>query len=390
MDPAETDDALRLVLRRVASTLAETGAAFPIYCEATGPSGAPWVSIADGNWCAGYWIGLLWLAARHARSDHERQRFEQAARAHLPALAAQPSGHIFAGVNWHYAGFLGYDVTGDATLRQRAIAGADAMVALFDDQARQIPIGVYTTFPPNAASSAGPVDRRTIAAVDVIHTSIPILLRAHRETGDRTYLRVAEAHARRHVEWFQRADGSTGHLVAFDAATGAPRRRYSTLALSDEGCWSRGFGWHVAGLAACFVASGEDWIIEALNRSMVYYVAHAGANLVPAWDISISDSGAKRDASAAALVAYGLILLRTRMDERIAGLVDLGERVLASLLRTCMVRVETAANAGAVLHGCYRHPTNVATDAELIWSDFYVAATLDLLHGSRARGSHGQ
>jgi unsaturated chondroitin disaccharide hydrolase len=380
---AELEAALRLVLGRVARTLAETPSAFPIYCEATGPSDAPWVSIEDGNWCAGYWIGLLWLAAKHARSSADTQRFLLAAYNRLPALARQPTGHIFAGVNWFYAGFLGFDVTGDQTLRQRGIDGADAMLALYNESARQIPIGIYTTFPPNAASRIGPVDRRSIAAVDVIHTSIPILLRAHRETDEPAYRRVADSHARRHVELFVRPDGSTGHLVTFHAATCEPLRRHSTLAQSDDGCWSRGFGWHIAGLASCFVATGEDWIVEILNRSMAYYIAHAGTDLVPAWDLAIADPGAKRDSSAAALVAYGLTLLRTRPDSRTDGLVVLGERVLASLLSTCLVRDGTAANAGAILHGCYRHPPNVATDAELIWSDFYVAAALDLLKGSR-------
>lgn len=379
----EVDDALRTALGRVSRSLAETGDRFPLYCQATGPSDAAWVTTEDGNWCAGYWIGLLWLAAKHAATPQERRRFERAAYDHLPALIRQPADHIFASLNWNYAGLLGFDVTGDSDLKNRGLEAADMMLALYNERAQQIPIGIYTTAPPNAASRNGPVDRRAIAAVDVIHTSIPILLRAYSETGNPAYRRVAESHTRRHGKWFVRADGSTGHLATFDGTTGAPLRRYSTLAQSDDGCWSRGFGWHIAGLASCFVATGEDWIIETLNRSMAYYTAHAGSDLVPAWDLAITDPGAKRDASAAALVAYGLTLLRMRPDSQTDGLVALGERVLASLLRTCLVRDEAAANAGAVLHGCYRHPSGVATDAELIWSDFYVVATLDLLHASR-------
>ncbi len=31
---------------------------------------------------------------------------------------------------------------------------------------------------------------------------------------------------------------------------------------------------------------------------------------------------------------------------------------------------------GAILHGCYRYPSQTAVDNELIWSDFYTAIAL--------------
>jgi len=383
LGPAEARAALSLILARVARTLDELHGRFPLYCEATGLREARWVTTDDGNWCAGYWIGLLWLAAKHATSCAQRRRMVQAAYGHLPALKRQPTGHIFAGVNWYYAGFLGFDITGDAELRQCGLAGAEMMLALYDAAAQQIPIGIYTTAPPNAASKNGPVDRRHLAAVDVVHTSVPILLRAHGETGKTVYRDVAKDHVRRHCEWFVRTDGSTGHLVAFAPESGRPVRVYSTLARDDAGCWARGFGWHVAGMAHAYVDGGRPADIDILRRSMEYYRAHGGADLIPAWDLAIGDPSAARDASAAALIAYGLLLLRERPESQTNDLVALGENVLAALLRRCLVRDTAAPNAGAVLHGCYRHPTNIATDAELIWTDFYVAAALDQILAPR-------
>ena len=218
-------------------------------------------------------------------------------------------------------------------------------------------------------SRNGPVDRRSLAAVDVVHTSVPILLRAAAATGNPAYAEVARSHVRRHCELFVRTDGSTGHLVAFDPVTGSPQRAFSTLARSDAGCWSRGFGWHIAGMAAAYSHFAEAADLAIVRRSVEYYLTHAGPDLIPAWDLAIADPDAKRDASAAALVAYGLLSLRARPDAEANDLAAVGARIFKSLLHGCLVR-DRAANAGAVLHGCYRHPSGVATDAELIWTDF--------------------
>jgi unsaturated chondroitin disaccharide hydrolase len=371
-------EALQLSLTRVSRTLDETGQLFPLYCEPNSARPA-WVTTGDGNWCAGYWIGLLWLAAKHAPSDATRRRYLTAAYDHLPALRAQPAGHIFAGLNHYYAGFLGYDVTGDPELRKVGLSGADMMLELYHPEARQIPIGIYTTAPPNAQSTSGPVDRRNLAAVDVIHTSIPILLRAYTETNRKEYRDVAIAHAQRHIEWHIREDGSTSQLTEFDRATGQPQRSFSTLAHSDAGCWSRGLAWSIAGLSSVFASNGDAAALGAVQRSAGYYAAHAGADLVPAWDLALADPAAARDASAAAIAACGLVLLRGRPSAQTSALVALGQGILESLVRNYLVRDPSAPNVGGVLHGCYRHPQQVATDAELIWTDFYVTSALDML-----------
>jgi unsaturated chondroitin disaccharide hydrolase len=380
-------EALRLVLSRVARTLAETGERFPLFCEARGPSDAAWETTADGNWCAGYWIGLLWLAARHAPTP-DRQRFLDAAYGHLPALLAQPGGHLFAGLNHHYAGFLGYDVTGDPELLRLGLRGADMMLELYDATARQIPIGVYATAPQHDVRTARtPGDRTNIAAVDAIHTSLPILLRAYAETGRPAYLDVALAHLGRHLDWHIRDDGSTTQMTTFDPATGEPIETFSTLAATDDGCWSRGLGWNIAGLATLVARTGDGSALAALERSVGYYAARtAEGRRLPAWDLALEGPGVERDASAAAVIAYGLLGLGDRAGH--APLAALGRTVLDALLAGCLLRDPDAANAGAVLHGCYRRPKAIAVDAELIWSDFYVAAALDRMLGP-ARGFSG-
>ncbi|MEX1134574.1 MAG: hypothetical protein WED83_07010 [Acidimicrobiia bacterium] len=296
-------------------------------------------------------------------------------------MLAQPRSHLFAGLNHNYAGFLGFEVTGDAALTQVGLDGADAMRTLFDERAGQIPIGDYQTWPsfgPKLRSSM-PADRRNVAAVDAIHTSVPILWRAHELTQEPEYREIAEAHVARHIDWHIRKDGSTTQMTQFEIATGLPLETFNPLAASPDGCWSRGLAWNIAGLAEAYVHTQDSAVLETLRLSARYYRGKADPELIPSWDLALPRPHAYVDASAAAVTAYGLLLLKRQPDSGAGDLVSLGMRVLAALVDQCVVTDHDSGNAGAVLHGCYRVPGRVAVDSELIWSDFYLLAALDLL-----------
>jgi unsaturated chondroitin disaccharide hydrolase len=372
--------ALAAIFERVNVTLDAYAPRFPLYVENDGR----WYTTEDGNWCAGHWIGLLWLAAKRSTTAEAGRRFASTARTCIEALLAQPLTHLFAGMNHYYAGFLGFDVDGDNELRALGLRGADAMLRLYDPVARQIPIGRYSVAPPddNVSGRTSDWDRwdlEHMAAVDAIHTSVPILWRAYIETGERSYYDVAAAHTMRHIEWHMRADGSTTQLRRYDPRTGVPGAPFSTLANDEGGCWARGLAWSIAGLADAYVATGDANVLEAIRRSMSYYKANTSSDLIPTWDLTCRSAGTAYDSSAAAIVAYGLLRLGRRRDEATVGLESDGTRILSTLLADCLVSDEQAANHGAVLHGCYRHPQQVAIDTELIWTDFYTAAALDLI-----------
>lgn len=371
--------ALALMLDRVDATLDACAASFPLYVDDDGR----WFTTPDGNWCAGHWIGLLWLAAKRAQDADTRHRLTTAARMHIDSFATQPLAHIFAGMNHYYAGFLGFDVDGDAELRRLGFRGAGAMLRLYDPLARQIPVGRYAVAPIGEASAENSEweerDLEHLAAVDVIHTSVSILWRAHAESGEAAYYDTAVAHVQRHLEWHVRADGSTTQLRPYDAESGAPDEPLNLLATNQDGCWSRGLAWHIAGLAEAYVATGNPEWLDVLERSTTYYLSKTQSDLVPAWDTTCTSPDAPRDSSAAAITAYGLIKLGVRGDPATGALQQVGARILDSLVTSYLVREDEAIDRGGILHGCYRHPYGLAIDNELIWTDFYTAAALDLM-----------
>lgn len=136
---------------------------------------------------------------------------------------------MFAGMNYRYAGFRGYDVVGDRELFGSGLMGADAMVPLHHPKARMIPIGDYTIEGPEEEfeMNEGTDDRSSrssIAAVDMIYTSVPVLWRAYRETGDPMFRDVAVSHCDRHLDWTIREDGrrcDRGHPRTLEILTPA-------------------------------------------------------------------------------------------------------------------------------------------------------------------------
>ena len=371
------------LVSRIDTVVTETGERFPYVVDDDGT----WDTTADGNWCGGHWIGLLWFARSVAANlDDDRfdaDRFDAAARSHTETLIEyMPRDSMFCGLNFYIAGFRGYDYTGDRRLFGLGLSGADAMCDLYDEKARQIPLGRLAIKGPEQfrgpESDHGPSGDR-IGAVDNIYTALPVLWRAFIETTDPQFRDTAISHADRHLDWYLRADGRTWHHAVFDRDDGSLERQYNELAAGQDGCWARGQGWSVAGLARTYAETRSDRFLEALQRTVDYYRRKSPANDVPFWDLEVvADDETPRDTSAAALVAYGLVLLPE--TEATVALRTYGQEILETLITTYLVTDPKADAYGAVTHGCFNKPGEYATDTELIWTNYYVARAVEHLY----------
>ncbi|NGM70499.1 hypothetical protein G6M89_16065 [Natronolimnobius sp. AArcel1] len=371
--PIDTDEVLTALTARIGTTLEQTGSEFPYVAD---PATELWETTSDGNWCGGHWVHALWLAYDHTGEE----RFADAAREHTDIVVdsmVRPS--MFCGMNFHYAGFRAYDITGEDRYRDLGIEGADEMVSYYHHGARQIALGTLEIDGPSSEfrgpeSDEGP-SGDSLGAVDAIYTSLPVLWRAYRETGDPIYRDTAISHADRHLDWYIREDGSTWHHAEFDLETGELRRQYNELAYSDETCWARGQGWCIAGLARAYEETGAERYLDALEHTTAYYRDHVPDDLVPFWDFEHPDRpNIPRDTSCAVLTAYGL----TRLSEtpETADLRSFGEDVLESLSQNYLTPVDAddERHPGIVLEGCFNGPSGYADRHELVWSLYYMTS----------------
>lgn len=385
MKPLRSDEfdvysALNAVTTRVRTTVDKVDDGFPYYAD---PQTGNWTTTVNGNWCGGHWIGLLEIAAEYAEDDVDREQFRQLAADHTETMVKSISREsMFCGMNFHYAGFRGYDLSGDRSRFGIGLAGADAMVDYYNEKARHIPLGVLDIKGPEQFrgpdSHDGPRGDR-VGAVDNIYTALPVLWRAYSETGDHRFRDVAVSHADRHLDWFIRDDGSVWHHAVFDRETGELERQYNELAYSNDTCWARGQGWNIAGLSRAYEETGAKRYRSALERCVEYYRTHTPADLIPYWDfVAPQSEDSPRDTSAAMLVAYGL----ARLDEgspHNSELRSFGMEILQSIIEDYLVTDSSHPCYGGVLQGCFNKPGEYATDNELIWTDYYLASTLRAL-----------
>jgi unsaturated chondroitin disaccharide hydrolase len=379
---AEMRAAFDAIMHRVGVTLDATGDAFPLYAD---PDTGRWETTRDGNWCAGHWINLLWLAATYADTPDKETSFERAARSHTETLESSGIREtMFGGMNFLYAGFRGWDLTGDRSLFGLGLEGADAMRSLFHEPTQLIPRkeSGYAIAGPEYEPSNESIENdaglstKWEASSDSIYTCLPVLWRAYEEVGEPTFRDVALSHANRHVKWMIREDGKTWNRAVLDPETGEPVRWYNKHAYSDETCWARGHGWSIAGYAWAYAHTHADRFLTALEKTVEYYVDQSPDDLVPYWDFEapgIPDE--PRDTSAAALVAYGLNQLPDT-PTRARDLKQTGMDILESLITEYLYTNPGDDRHGMILHGCYEKPSNTAVDHEHIWTDYYVAYTL--------------
>lgn len=365
LTPAEVATALSAMTDRVLAVLEEVGLErFPVYREHGAES---WTATSEWHWASGHWIGLLWLAARQRPPPLRNHLEDVATSLSLRIAASERTDNIFYGLTARLGGFDGFDQTGDPRLHAFGISGARAMAQLFDERAQQIPIGRHETIgiDPKARERDGKqFDPRFVAAVDVIHTSVPVLWRAWRETGDRRFWDIASAHCERHLQWHTRRDGGVDQKTAFSPNDGQPIRTFSPLAATDQGCWSRGLAWHVAGSLEAHEATGDRRFLEAADRSLTFLRLHSEEHVIPRFDCLATEG--PLDTSAAAVVGWGV-------SQPGRSFASIRNSIVSSLVRHHLD------DSGALLNGCYSVSSGVATDAELIWGSYYLARTLELL-----------
>lgn len=383
MNKEKAKQALECMLYRVKKTVNELNGEFPYFAD---PVSGEWTTTKDGNWCAGHFIVLLWLASKYATNTNEKQYFEDKALEYTQKMITSLDKFktsIFAGLNFNMAGFEGYDFSNKKELRDLGFVGADIIMSLYNEHAQQIASGIYVIEGPQHELNKDITGKgwgwvtsgNETSAVDSAHAAIPVLLRAYKESRDLRYRDTALSHLEIYLKRFIRDDGSTRQLVRFDPNNGKVVEEYKNLSSNVNGCWARGFGWCVAGLSEVLNNIPALRFQYALESLCDYYKTHSNDDLIPCWDMSFdSSSNEPGDTSCAALVAYGFSkLLQT--NESTKEIKKLGISVMESLVDNYLVKEGN--NKGMLLHGCYSKPKNYAYDNELIWSDYYLAMALD-------------
>lgn len=138
------------------------------------------------------------------------------------------------------------------------------------------------------------------------------------------YSNAANTHAITTMKNHYRKDFSSYHVVDYDGNTGKIIAKRTHQGLTDESAWSRGQAWGLYGYAMCYENSKNPQFVAQAEKIAKYIMNHPSIpkDRIPAWDLDAhnandhdGDGSAPRDASAAAVIACGLLKLSTQVSD---------------------------------------------------------------------------
>jgi unsaturated chondroitin disaccharide hydrolase len=190
---------------------------------------------------------------------------------------------------------------------------------------------------------------------------------------------MAVSHARRHIEFCIRGDGSVCQSASFDPQTGHMIWRYTHKGVRDNSTWTRAQAWAMVGYAVMHLWTRERGFLDVATRVADWWLAHVPADWVAFWDFddpAVPDTN--RDTSGTAIAAAALLKLAALAPEE-----PQRARYQAAAEATVTALVERYLDERGILsHGCYNKRINLATQNELIWGSYYLFEALHVLSGA--------
>jgi len=129
-------------------------------------------------------------------------------------------------------------------------------------------------------------------------------------TGNHVYRQHAISHADKTMLNHVRADGSSFHVVTYNATTGTVISQGTAQGYADNSTWSRGQAWGIYGFANMFQHTHDPKYLSTARRMANYFVQNIPSDGVVPWDFNAPLQPPRpADTSAATIAATGLLLL---------------------------------------------------------------------------------
>lgn len=326
--------------------------------RATTESGA-WQQTRMNDWTSGFFPGTLWYLYEYTRNPQLRV---QAERWTLP-LSGITNGSYSHDLGFQFnSSFVNaLRITGDERFRAPALNAARLLAARFNPR-----VGAIKSWDWMPPERPYPVIADNMMNLELLFWG------ARQPGGDARWKDIAVRHAFTTLKHHLREDGGSYHVVVFDPADGRVLERITHQGYADSSTWARGHAWLLYGFTMAFRETGEPQFLAAARRVAEYFSAHLPEDHVPCWDFQAPGcpATAKRDASAAAIAASGLLELSTYGDNGYRAAAD---RILATLQRDYIA----PRNAASILaHAVGNMPEGTEVDVGLSYGDYYFVEAL--------------
>ncbi|WP_019424081.1 glycoside hydrolase family 88 protein [Paenibacillus sp. OSY-SE] len=321
------------------------------------------------DWTDGFWSGMLWLCYEYTQDE----TFAEAARKTVQSFKQRLEQDV--ALDHHDIGFLyslsakaQWIIDGDEEAKQLTIRAADKLLSRWREEGQYIQAWGPKGDPKNGG--------RII--IDCL-MNLPLLYWASNATGNPRYAEVARIHAEQSRRYLVRGDDSSYHTFHFDTDTGIPIGGSTHQGYNNGSTWTRGQAWGVYGFALSYRYTQEQHYLETSRRMAQYFLTELPEDDVAYWDFNAAiDENTKRDSSASAIVAAGLLELLDHLpaDDPDRSFFEDGlDRSLRSLVANYSTMNQPEAE-GLIEHGSYAVLLGHSPDDFTIWGDYYYLEAL--------------
>ena len=316
------------------------------------------------DWTSGFFPGSLWLLYEYTGDEKWKVAADDYTR-RLESL------RHFGGT--HDLGFMlncsygnGLRLANPDGYREVLLDGAAALSRRFDPQ-----VGLIRSWDFGAWKYPVIIDNMM---------NLEFLTWAAKATGDARFLAIATNHANRTLQNHFRPDNSSFHVVSYEPDTGAVESKGTHQGAADDSAWARGQAWGLYGFTAMYRETRNLAYLEQARKIANFILNHPRlpADGIPYWDFDAPGiPNAKRDASAAAVMASAFIELSGMVDP------ELSARCLATARRQLLTlnspayRVKPGQNGNFLLqHSVGFFNKNSEVDQPLNYADYYFLEAL--------------
>ncbi|MDR2036566.1 MAG: glycoside hydrolase family 88 protein [Bacteroidales bacterium] len=323
------------------------------------------VTSGSGWWCSGFVPGSFWYLYEYSK-DPKMLEYAKNYTARIEKEKFNKGTHDLGFMLYCSFG-NGYRLTGDTAYRSIMLIGAESLSSRFNPK-----VGCIQSWGANK--------KWQFPVIIDNMMNLEFLFWASQASGNPKYKDISISHADVTIKNHFRPDYSSYHVVSYDTITGQPEKKNTHQGFSHESAWARGQAWGFYGYVMTYRETKDSKYLDQAKHIASFLLSHPNlpADKIPYWDFNAPDiPEAKRDASAGAIMASGLIELSKYVDA------ELGKNYLAvaeTQLRTLSSPeyfAEKGTNGNFILKHSVGHlPGNSEVDVPLTYADYYYIEAL--------------
>jgi unsaturated chondroitin disaccharide hydrolase len=329
-----------------------------------------WKEVPNGRlmWTSGFYPGILWYMYDLTKDDKWKQ--EAIKRTEVMEEFKTVDEHHDIGFMMFPPFGLGYELGVMKAYKDILLTSAASAASRFNPN-----VGTINSW----NTEMHPRWQQHLTIIDNM-LNLELLFWAARHGGDAKFKDIAITHAETTMKNHFREDYTSWHVLEYDSVNGNVLNRHTKQGLHDDSRWSRGQAWGIYGYSMVYRETGDKKFLDFAQKITDAYLKLLPEDYVPYWDFDIDTTkDDDRDASAAAIVASGLLELSTLVADKKdqERYYDAAIKILASLSSPAYSGIGKADSF--LLHSTGAKSLGHEIDVALIYADYYYIEALDRL-----------